>query len=57
MKAAKIKSFLNIIQQVMTNPELRAEWLVDVKTLADRIIPVRTQLREGLTAMFSLSRI
>ena len=34
----------------MTNPELRAEWLVDVKTMADRIIPVSTQLGEGLTA-------
>ena len=33
----------------MTNPELRAEWLVDVKTMADRIITMRTQLQEGLT--------
>ena len=31
----------------MTNPELRAEWLVDVKTMADRIITIRTQLKEG----------
>ena len=36
------KNFLNIILQVMTNPELRAEWLVDVKTMADRIITIRT---------------
>ena len=41
------KNFLNIILQVMTNPELRAEWLVDVKTMADRIITMRTQLKEG----------
>ena len=34
----------------MTNPELRAEWLVDVKTMADRIITMRTQLQEGLTS-------
>ena len=32
----------------MTNPELRAEWLVDVKTMPDRIITMRTQLKEGL---------
>ena len=31
----------------MTNPELRAEWLLEVKTMADRIITVRTQLKEG----------
>jgi len=37
-----------IAAEVMTNPELRAEWLVDVKTMADRIITMRTQLREGL---------
>ena len=34
----------------MTNPELRAEWLVDVKTMADRIITMRTQLKKGLIA-------
>ena len=34
----------------MTNPELRAEWLVDVKTMADRIITMRTKLKEGLIA-------
>jgi len=38
-----------IAAEVMTNPELRAEWLVDVKTMADRIITMRTQLQEGLT--------
>ena len=34
----------------MTNPELRAEWSVDVKTMADRIITMRTQLKKGLIA-------
>ena len=34
--------------QVMTNPELRAQWLKDVKFMADRIISMRTQLRDGL---------
>jgi len=38
-----------IAAEVMTNPELRAEWLVDVKGMADRIITMRTQLRDGLT--------
>jgi len=37
-----------IAAEVMSNPELRAEWLVDVKTMADRIITMRTQLRDGL---------
>ena len=36
--------------QVMTNPELRAMWLKDVKFMADRIISMRTQLRDGLAA-------
>ena len=27
----------------------RSEWLVDVKTMADRIITMRTQLQAGLT--------
>jgi len=37
-----------IAAEVMINPELRAEWLVDVKGMADRIITMRTQLRDGL---------
>jgi len=37
-----------IAAEVMTNPELRAEWLGDVKGMADRIITMRTKLREGL---------
>jgi len=32
----------------MTNPALREEWMRDVKTMADRIIGMRTALREGL---------
>merc|ERR1719382_406167 len=37
-----------IAAEVLTNPDLRTEWLVDVKTMADRIITMRTQLRDGL---------
>jgi len=37
-----------IATEVMTNPELRAQWLKDVKGMADRIISMRTQLRDGL---------
>jgi aspartate aminotransferase len=35
---------------IMNDPKLYAEWLVDVKGMADRIISMRTQLRDGLTA-------
>ena len=34
----------------MTNPELRSMWLGEVKDMADRIIGMRTQLRDGLAA-------
>ena len=34
----------------MTNPELRARWSVDVKTMTERIITMRTQLKKGLIA-------
>merc|ERR1712098_141799 len=37
-----------IAAEVMTNPELRAMWLGDVKGMADRIISMRTRLRDGL---------
>merc|ERR1712241_331108 len=37
-----------VATEVMTNPELRAQWLKDVKFMADRIISMRTQLRDGL---------
>merc|ERR1711963_1130005 len=37
-----------IATEVMTNPELRSQWMKDVKTMADRIIGMRTALREGL---------
>jgi len=37
-----------IATEVMTNPELRAQWLKDVKGMADRIISMRSQLRDGL---------
>ena len=37
-----------VATEVMTNPELRAQWLSDVKLMADRIISMRAQLRDGL---------
>jgi len=37
--------------EVMTNPELRSMWrLGEVKGMADRIISMRSQLRNGLAA-------
>jgi aspartate aminotransferase len=39
-----------IAAEVMSDPNLRAQWLVDVKTMADRIISMRTQLKDGLAA-------
>jgi aspartate aminotransferase len=38
-----------IVTEILNTPDLRSEWLVDVKTMADRIITMRTQLQEGLT--------
>jgi len=37
-----------IVTEILSNPEIRPEWLVDVKTMADRIITMRTQLKDGL---------
>jgi len=37
-----------IVTELLTNETLREEWLVDVKTMADRIITMRTQLKAGL---------
>nr|ALS04703.1 mitochondrial aspartate aminotransferase precursor [Pseudodiaptomus poplesia] len=37
-----------LVTEVLTDPELHAQWLVDVKTMADRIITMRSKLREGL---------
>jgi len=37
-----------IAAEVLTNPELRTEWLGDVKVMADRIIGMRTALQDGL---------
>jgi len=37
-----------IVTELLTNETLRQEWLVDVKTMADRIITMRTQLKAGL---------
>ncbi len=37
-----------IVHTVMTNEELRAQWLVELKGMADRIISMRAQLRSNL---------
>lgn len=37
-----------IVNEILGNPELRKEWLRDVKGMADRIISVRTKLSDNL---------
>ncbi|XP_043494293.1 aspartate aminotransferase, mitochondrial [Polistes fuscatus] len=42
-----------IVSEILGNPELKKEWLCDVKAMADRIISVRTKLRENLEKLGS----
>merc|ERR1719186_492937 len=37
-----------IVSTVLNTPELKDMWLVDVKGMADRIISMRTLLKDGL---------
>jgi len=37
-----------IVTEILNTPDIRSEWLVDVKTMADRIITMRDQLKAGL---------
>lgn len=37
-----------IVNEILGDSELRKEWLHDVKGMADRIISVRTKLRDNL---------
>ncbi|EFA03109.1 aspartate aminotransferase, mitochondrial [Tribolium castaneum] len=37
-----------IVAEILTDPALRADWLKEVKGMADRIISVRTKLRDNL---------
>ena len=37
-----------IASTILNDPELRAEWLVDVKGMADRIIAMRQTLKDNL---------
>jgi len=37
-----------LVSTVLSDPELRAEWLLEVKGMADRIITMRQKLKEGL---------
>jgi len=38
----------HLVIEVLSNPELRDEWLGETKNMADRIKSMRTQLKEGL---------
>ncbi|CAB4064808.1 GOT2 [Lepeophtheirus salmonis] len=37
-----------VVSEILSDPTLRQEWLSDVKGMADRIIKMRHQLKEGL---------
>ncbi|XP_034949996.1 aspartate aminotransferase, mitochondrial isoform X2 [Chelonus insularis] len=37
-----------IVNEILSDPQLKQEWLADVKGMADRIIGVRTKLRDNL---------
>lgn len=37
-----------LVQTILNTPELKSMWLKDVKAMADRIISMRTRLREGV---------
>ncbi|XP_022821053.1 aspartate aminotransferase, mitochondrial [Spodoptera litura] len=37
-----------IVTEILSSPELKAQWLKDVKEMADRIILMRKKLREGI---------
>lgn len=37
-----------IVSEILGDPKLKADWLVEVKGMADRIISVRTKLRDNL---------
>lgn len=42
-----------IVSTILSSPELKSEWLRDVKEMADRIISVRAQLRSNLEKLGS----
>ncbi|XP_072931936.1 aspartate aminotransferase, mitochondrial-like [Epargyreus clarus] len=37
-----------LVQEILTAPDLRKQWLPDVELIVDRIIAMRTQLRAGI---------
>ncbi|CAG4943829.1 unnamed protein product [Colias eurytheme] len=37
-----------LVQEILNTPELKQQWLKDVKLMADRIISMRTKLRAGI---------
>ncbi|XP_053402441.1 aspartate aminotransferase, mitochondrial-like isoform X2 [Mercenaria mercenaria] len=40
----------HIVSKVLNTPELRKEWLGEVKSMADRIITMRSMLKDGLAS-------
>lgn len=42
-----------IVATILADPALHAQWLLEVKTMADRIIAMRTALRDELTSLGS----
>lgn len=42
-----------LVMEILSSPELKTEWLSDVKLMADRIISVRTVLRKNLEKLGS----
>ncbi|KAJ4431378.1 Aspartate aminotransferase, mitochondrial, partial [Periplaneta americana] len=39
---------VRIVTEILSDPDLRSQWLTEVKGMADRIISMRTQLRDNL---------
>lgn len=39
-----------IVTEILTDPQLKEQWLKDVKGMADRIIDMRTKLKDGLVS-------
>ena len=43
-----------VVTEILSNPELKKQWLADVKVMADRVISMRQKLRDGLVAEGSM---
>jgi len=42
-----------LVQTILSNPELKEQWLIDVKGMADRIISMRQKLKDNLEKLGS----